>query len=515
MIHFPRSSGILLHPTSLPGPYGIGDLGPVAYAFVDFLQVTGQTIWQVLPLGPTGYADSPYQATSSFAGNPMLISLDHLKEAGWLSDEDLPPSNDFNDYVVNYGPVIEYHLEALNTAFANFSSSATAAQKAAFKQFCQQEAAWLEDYALFAALKDSHERTPWWEWPVGQALRDAKEMKAAQQGLDEVIQGHMFRQWVFFDQWNKLRAYANTRGIRIMGDVPIFVGHDSADVWGNQGLFYLDEAGKPTVVAGVPPDFFSEDGQLWGNPLYRWDLMKQDNYAWWQTRLKMAFQLYDMLRIDHFRGFDEYWEIPAGEKTAKGGKWVTGPGSHFFQTMREALGELPIVAEDLGQITPSVHALRDEFGFPGMKILQFAFDESCQPNGFQPHRYPVNCVAYTGTHDNNTTLGWWNEISDRVRNCVRAYMGAIYDAPRDLMRLGMMSTAHTVIIPLQDVLGYGGDTRMNFPGKKEGYWRWRFDREALNDQIRFILGDMTYRYDRRPLSEEEKAARSGGVHGNV
>jgi len=513
---FPRSSGVLLHPTSLPGNYGIGDLGQTAYDFVNFLKMTGQTIWQVLPLGPTSYGDSPYQATSSFAGNPLLISLDTLRAAGWLGDEDLPPSADFNDYVVNYGPVIEYHVEALNQAFGKFMHSADETQKAQFADFCQNNAEWLDDYALFAALKDSHDGKPWWEWPAGQALRDPEELEAARQGLDDTIQGHMFRQWLFFDQWGKLRRYANEQGIRIMGDIPIFVAHDSADTWGNQALFYLDERGNTTLIAGVPPDYFSATGQRWGNPLYRWDVMQKNGYAWWKKRFHKMLEVVDLVRIDHFRGFESYWEVPAQEETAVNGVWKQGPGADFFIALQAEFGtELPIVAEDLGQITQGVIDLRDQFDFPGMKILQFAFDDACVPNAFQPHAYTTaNCVVYTGTHDNNTTLGWWNEISDAARHCVQAYMGTVYDPPRDLMRLAMMSVAHTVIFPLQDILGYGGDTRMNFPGIAAGNWAWRFHAEALSDEVRHLLMEMTYRYDRLPISEEERKTRNvGNLHG--
>lgn len=514
---FPRSSGILLHPTSLPGKYGIGDLGKDAYAFIDFLKITGQTLWQMLPLGPTSFGDSPYQATSSFAGNPLLISLDALKAAGWLTDDDLPPSPDFNDYFVNFGPVIEYHLEALSHAFFNFNQKATPQRKDEFKAFCEEHAAWLNDYALFAALKDSHDGAPWWEWPVGQALRDPEELNAARQGLDETIQTHMFRQWLFFMQWDQLHAYAKENNVRLMGDIPIFVAHDSADCWGNQELFYLDERGHTTVIAGVPPDYFSETGQRWGNPLYRWDVMKKDDYAWWKARLRAVLRMVDLVRIDHFRGFETYWEVPAHEETAVNGRWVAGPGADFFYSLLKDLGDLPIVAEDLGQITKAVHDLRDQFNFPGMKILQFAFDDDCKPNSFQPHSYAnPNCVVYTGTHDNNTTLGWWHEASDRTRQCVQAYMGPVNDPPRDLMRLAMMSVAHTVIIPLQDVLAYGADTRMNFPGIPSGNWAWRFHQDALTESVRFILGDMTYRYDRWPLTDEERAARSAGnLHGAI
>ncbi len=501
----------------MPGKYGIGDLGKDAYAFIDFLKLTGQTIWQVLPLGPTSFGDSPYQATSTFAGNPLLISLDELKSKGWLSEDDLPPSDDFNEYVVNYGPVIEYHIDALNKAYAAFTAKGTAEDKADFDAFKARNAVWLDDFALFAALKDSHDGKPWWEWPLGQAQRDPEEMKAAKQGLDDAIQSHMFRQWLFFDQWRTLRDYANENGIRVMGDIPIFVAHDSADTWGNQELFYLDDRGNPTVIAGVPPDYFSATGQRWGNPLYRWDRLKENGYQWWKDRFRTIMKLVDLVRIDHFRGFVAYWEIPADEETAINGEWKPGPGSHFFKEMRAEFGDdLPVVAEDLGEITQNVYDLRDAFGFPGMKILQFAFEAGCRSNAFQPHTYDHNAVVYTGTHDNNTTLGWWNEASDEVQNCAQAYMGPISDPPRDLIRLAMMSVAHTVIFPLQDVLGYGGDTRMNFPGIAAGNWAWRYDRTALSEDVRFILGDMTYRYDRRPLTEEEKAERAGGsVHGKI
>ncbi len=512
---FPRASGILLHPTSLPGKYGIGDLGAGAYEFIDFLKITGQTVWQVLPLGPTSYGDSPYQSTSSFAGNPLLISLDELVKLGWLTEEDLPASPDFDDYVVNYGPVIEYHFEALTTAFTNFNEKATAEQRQAFQQFCTENQDWLDDYALFAALKDSHDGKPWWEWPAGQALSAPEEIQAARQALEESIESHMFRQWLFAEQWAKVRAYANERGIRLMGDIPIFVAHDSADTWANRNLFYLDANGNPEVIAGVPPDYFSPTGQRWGNPLYRWDVMKDTGYAWWKRRFGAIMKNFDLVRIDHFRGFHNYWEIPASEETAINGVWKIGPGAHFFEEVLQAYN-IPIVAEDLGMITPEVYALRDKFGFPGMKVLQFAFEDDCKPSIFMPHNFEQNAVVYTGTHDNNTTLGWWNEVSDGVRNCARAYMGPINDPPRDMMRLAMMSVAHTVITPLQDVLGYGGDTRMNHPGVGMGNWAWRYHKTALTDQARFILGDMTYRYERWPLTEEERRKlREGSVHGTA
>jgi len=506
---FPRSSGILLHPTSLPGRYGIGDLGEWAYRFADYLEATGQTIWQVLPLGPTSFGDSPYQALSAFAGNPLLISLDKLVGSGWLTNEDLADVPNFPAYQVDFGPVIQYHDALLSLAYERFDAQNDRDQHAAFAAWASDNTIWLEDFALFAALKDGNGGKPWVEWPAGEALSDPDALIEARKTHQRRINEHRFRQWLFAQHWLDLKAYANAKGIRLVGDIPIFVAGDSSDVWANRDLFYLDEAGLPTVIAGVPPDYFSETGQRWGNPLYRWDVIKNQNYRWWISRFRAALQLVDVARIDHFRGFEAYWEVPASEETAVNGRWVPGPGADLFNAVKDALGELPIIAEDLGVITPGVEELRDGFGLPGMKILQFAFDTPCGENPFLPHHYIPNCVVYTGTHDNNTTVGWWRsgEADEYSRQCMCGYLNrnekSIVEPHWELIRLGMMSVAHTFIIPLQDVLGYGADTRMNTPGRSAGNWSWRFEAKELDNPIRERLLGLTQLYSRAPEEDEE------------
>jgi 4-alpha-glucanotransferase len=507
-MQFPRSSGILLHPTSLPGRYGIGDLGDAAFRFVDFLEATGQTIWQVLPLGPTSYGDSPYQALSAFAGNPLLISLDKLVAAGWLTPEDVANVPAFSPYLIDYGAVINYHNQMLSQAFQRFEANGSVEQRARFSDWQTRNVDWLADFVLFMALKDANGGRPWVEWPEGWALRDPAAMAAARQAHARRIAEQAFRQWLFFAQWLELKAYANGKGIRIVGDIPIFVAHDSSDVWANRDLFYLNDKGNPTVIAGVPPDYFSPTGQRWGNPLYRWDELAKDGYQWWIRRFRAALALVDIIRIDHFRGFEAYWEVPASEETAVNGRWAPGPGADFFEALQAALGELPIIAEDLGVITPGVEVLRDGFGLPGMKVLQFAFTESCEDAPYLPHNYIPNCVVYTGTHDNNTTLGWWQEASGELRQCVKRYIGHISSRPHwDLIRLAMMSVAHTAIFPLQDVFGFGSDTRMNTPGVGSGNWAWRFSPEWLESPGRDRLATLTKLYARWPLppAEAEKA----------
>ena len=480
---FPRSSGVLLHPTSLPGRYGIGDLGEYAYRFVDWLQAAGQTAWQILPLGPTSYGDSPYQTLSAFAGNPNLISLDKLVSMGWLTPADLDDVPDFPVRKVDYGWIIPYHNDRLQVAYERFIQRGDAGQQAAFKTWCQQESAWLEDYALFAALKDENGGRPWVEWPQAEALREADALAAAAKRLAQQVDEKRFRQWVFFTQWYELKAYAAQRSIRFIGDIPIFIAHDSADVWANREPFYLDAQGNPTVVAGVPPDYFSATGQRWGNPLYRWDVMQADGYRWWLARLGATLKLVDIVRIDHFRGFDAYWEIPATEATAVRGQWVQGPGADFFRVIQQEMGALPIIAEDLGVITETVEKLRLDFGLPGMKVLQFAFGDPRNP--FLPHNYAENSVAYSGTHDNNTTLGWWQaETDDNTRHFIHRYVdGDITEANWTLIRLGMMSVAHTFVAPMQDILDYGAEGRMNTPGVESGNWTWRFTADELNDSV--------------------------------
>lgn len=503
MTLFPRSSGILLHPTSLPGRYGIGDLGDYAFRFVDYLVEHGQTIWQVLPLGPTSYGDSPYQCLSAFAGNPNLISLDKLVDEGWLTAQDLTGVPAFPKDHVDYGPVIEYHTRLLDVAAARFKSSGSANQRTAYDKWCQQNSHWLEDWVLFIALKDSQGGRPWVEWPAGEALRDPAALDAARARLADRLDAHRFRQWVFHAQWHALKAYANGRGVRFVGDLPIFVAHDSSDVWAYRDRFYLDAKGNPTVIAGVPPDYFSATGQRWGNPLYRWDVMAGHGYSWWISRMQAILDLVDLVRIDHFRAFEDYWEIPASEPTAVKGKWVKGPNVAFFNVLKEKLGgNLPIIAEDLGEITEEVVILRDTLGLPGMKILQFAW--SGPENPFQLHNHVVNCVVYTGTHDNNTTMGWWSSEADaETRQNIANYIGHEVGDPRwAMVRLGMMSVAHTFVLPMQDLLGYGEEARMNTPGRESGNWGWRFTEDKFNDPAVDHLAYLTRLYRRHPDQQE-------------
>jgi 4-alpha-glucanotransferase len=507
MTVFPRSSGILLHPTSLPGKYGIGDLGEPAYRFVDWLEAAGQSIWQVLPLGPTSYGDSPYQSLSAFAGNSLLISFDELVEAGWLTAADLADVPDFPDQLVDFGHVINYHNDRLSVAYGRFEARATPAERTAFQEWCAQNAYWLEDFALFAALKDARGGQPWVEWPTGEALRHPETLNAAHSKYAHRINEHRFRQWLFDRQWRALKAYANEKGIRLVGDIPIFVAHDSADVWANRDNFYLDETGQPLVIAGVPPDYFSPTGQRWGNPLYDWDKLSEDGYDWWLKRIKATLSLVDVVRIDHFRGFEAYWEVPASEPTAVKGRWVPGPGMDFFSVVQDNLGSLPIIAEDLGLITPGVIALRDGLGLPGMKILQFAFGGSGGENRFLPHYHVPNCVVYTGTHDNNTSVGWWQsgEASPDIKAYLTAYIGhTVQEANWELIRLGMMSVAHTFVMPLQDIMGLGAEGRMNTPGRESGNWGWRFTADWLENRTWERLATMTKMYARWPGTEEDE-----------
>lgn len=498
---FPRSSGVLLHPTSLPGRYGIGDLGASAYHFVDWLESAGQCLWQVLPLGPTSYGDSPYQSLSSFAGNPLLISFDRLIEQGWLTQTDLAPLPDFPTGLVDFGNVITYHNQVLGLAYERFKANTSDEQRAGFEAWCKEQAYWLDDFALFVALKTFYGGKPWVEWPSGEALRQPETLQTARQTHADAINEARFRQWLFYQQWFALKGYANSKGIRLVGDIPIFVAHDSADVWAYREGFFLEANGNPTVIAGVPPDYFSPTGQRWGNPLYHWEQMAGDGYAWWLRRIKAMLALVDMVRIDHFRGFEAYWEVPASEPTAIKGRWVPGPGMDFFTVVQEKLGRLPIIAEDLGLITDGVIALRDGFGLPGMKILQFAFGGAAAENSFLPHNYTPNCVVYSGTHDNNTTLGWWKsgEATEDIQKFLPEYLGhPVSEIHWDLIRLGMMSVAHTFVAPMQDVLGLGAEARMNTPGRESGNWGWRFTAEALGHPGREKLAYLTRLYGRWP-----------------
>ncbi len=473
-MRFPRSSGVLLHPTSLPGPHGSGDFGPGAYHFVDWLVVAGQKLWQILPLGPVGLGNSPYMGLSAFAGNPLLIDLAELERRGLLSSDDLATGKIFPEDHVDFGKVIPFRTKLLRLAAKNFFSRGSANDKAEFETFDDQNKSWLADYALFMALKGKHDGREWCEWDGDVAQRKPAAMTKARTELSEEIRFWKFTQWCFSRQWTALKRYANEKGIQIVGDIPIFTAYQSSDVWAHPELFYLDGQLRPTVVAGVPPDYFSATGQRWGNPLYRWDVMERDGFAWWIERIKNTLSMVDIVRIDHFRGFAAYWEIPAKEKTAVHGRWVDGPKEQLFSTVLLKLGKLPIIAEDLGLMTDDVVALRDRFNFPGMKVLQFAFAGDPK-NSFLPHNYAPNVVVYTGTHDNDTTIGWFKSATDRERAFVKKYIGTDgKEIHWDLIRLASQSVADMAIYPMQDVLGLGTQARMNLPGKSLGCWEWRF-----------------------------------------
>ncbi len=489
-----RASGILLHPTSLPGPYGIGSMGAPARAWLDFLAKARQRYWQVLPLGPTGYGDSPYQCFSAFAGNPLLIDLEDLVAQGWLS-HDVLTSISFPEERVDYGAVIPFKRTCLHLAYEGFRARADSGTRAAFDAFCREESHWLEDFALFMALKE-HFGQAWYEWPEDIRLRRGHALKHYSELLADSVHEHCFIQWTFFRQWDELKRYAHERGISIIGDIPIFVAYDSADVWARPDLFYLDEQARPTVVAGVPPDYFSPTGQLWGNPLYRWDVLAQEGYRWWIERFRAVLRLVDWVRLDHFRGFEAYWEIPAGMPTAEVGRWVKGPGDDLFRAVQEALGSVPVIAEDLGFITPEVEALRERWGFPGMKVLQFAF--SGPDNPYLPHNYDgSNWVVYTGTHDNDTTVGWFRSLDAKTQGFVLAYLARDgQDIAWDMLRLAWQSVAVLAIAPMQDVLRLGSEARMNTPGRAGGNWAWRVRADALTDELAAALAEMTYTYGR-------------------
>jgi len=486
-----RKSGILCHPTSMPGRYGIGEMGDALLRFIDFLRRAGQTIWQILPLGPTGYGDSPYQPFSAFAGNPLLIGLDWLREDGLLKGLDLVRRDPFPEDRVLYGPVIEFKHQVLRRSYERFRATSGALQAEA-EEFYQQNSAWLNDYALFMAMKRHLNWAVWTSWPAGIALRDEEAMAHWQGALAQEIDYERYLQFQFDRQWRRVRAYAREAGISIMGDIPIFMGHDSADVWSNQALFQLDAHGQPVVVAGVPPDYFSPTGQLWGNPHYRWDAMRQDGYAWWVARLASVLGRVDLVRLDHFRGFSGYWEVPAGEPTAMHGRWVRGPGADLFHTVRRALGSLPIIAEDLGLITTDVVALRQQFGLPGMRVLQFAFDgDASSPH--LPHNCTVDSVIYTGTHDNDTAVGWYSGRTEEGKHRVRLYTGTDgHNINWDLIRLAMTSVGEMAVFPLQDVLGLGSEARLNTPGRPDGNWTWRYREEMLQPQLADALRELTH-----------------------
>ena len=510
----PRICGILLHPTSLPGPCGIGDLGRDAFRFVDCLRETGQSVWQVLPLGPTGYGNSPYMCFSAFGGNPLLISLDLLAEQDLLKPDEIGLPPPFPELRVDYGAVYAYKSPLLMRAFQRFVENSGDAFPPEFYVFCQQHAFWLDDYALFMALKDAHHGQTWTHWEAGAARCDPDALIRWHNELATPILYGKFLQYTFFRQWEALKHYCHMQDIKLIGDMPIYVAYDSAEVWANRHLFHLDEHGNATVVAGVPPDYFSASGQRWGNPLYRWDIMAEDDYRWWVDRFRVNFSLVDMVRLDHFRGFEAYWEVPAAQTTATNGAWIKGPGAAFFHKVQEVLAQhgiaFNVIAEDLGVITSEVDDLRDSLGFPGMRILQMAFGQDPKAREYRPHNHIHHCVVYTATHDHNTALGWFTvepgtqttqttEEVEQERACVLAYLGTTGEAIHwDMVRLALGSVAWMAIIPLQDVLGLGTEARMNLPGTTSGNWEWRFHWDMLNRSIRKHLAHFTRVFERDP-----------------
>jgi len=500
---FPRASGILLHPTSLPGRFGIGDLGDEAYKFVDMLAASGQTYWQILPLSPTGYGNSPYSSVSAFAGNPLLISPDLLVADGLVASERLAQPPQFETERVDHESVGTWKAAMLDEAFESFRSAAPFILKGEFEVFRHENAWWLDDYCVFRTLRDAHGHQPWYRWAEPIRLRNRDAIAAAVSQLGREIEAERFRQFLFFRQWQNLKHYANKNGISIIGDIPIFVALDSADVWCNQSNFKLDADGAPKVVAGVPPDYFSKTGQRWGNPIYDWQTMQRDDFGWWTARTAFAFQTADVVRLDHFIGFIQNWEIPAADKTAENGSWVKVPGAELFATLRRRLGDLPLIAEDLGSVTPEVETLRDDFGFPGMRILQYGFGGDAN-NRDLPHNYSQNSVVYTGTHDNDTLVGWYRSAPRDVKAHCRKYLHISgREINWEMIRAAFASVAETAIIPAQDILGLGSNARMNTPATSSGNWQWRLKDGDIDDRVTEKLRDLTKTYGRANTSAKE------------
>ncbi|MDR0306353.1 MAG: 4-alpha-glucanotransferase [Chitinispirillales bacterium] len=489
-----RASGIFLHPTSLPSPYGIGDLGESALAWIDLLSSNQQQFWQFCPLGPTGYGDSPYQTLCSFAGNTLLISPDELIKEGLLSKSDLKSYPKLSNEKVEFGPVITEKEKLLRKAFGKFTDTEN------FIDFCNKEDWWLADYALFRMIKELHNGRPWWEWKTHYKLRDAAALESAVSERKEELRYQKFIQFLFFSQWSKVRAYAAEKNILTIGDIPFYTAYDSSDTWAQPAQFLFDAEAKPISVAGVPPDYFSETGQLWGNPLYRWDTMRADDYAWWKSRIQQTLKLVDYIRIDHFRAFDSYWAIPASSPTAVDGEWKKGPGIHFFDTIKSALGELPFIAEDLGDITPGVTQLREQINAPGMKILQFAFDAN-PTNPYLPYNITKDSVTYTGTHDNDTSLGWFSQLAEPYKKLICDYLRCTEKNFMDaFLRCGLGSSSWLCIIPMQDVLELGEGHRMNTPGQMWGNWQWRMAKAMPVKKKMERFAQMTMIYGRAPGS---------------
>ncbi len=498
-MRLPRASGVLLHPTSLPGPHGSGDLGPAAHHFVDWLHSAGQTLWQMLPLGGIGPGNSPYMSSSAFAGNLLLIDLAELQQRGWLAADVLahPPPNDPSR--IDFATMVHWRMQRLAEAAAAFAETALVQDQPDYTAFCAAQADWLDTYALFMALCEAHDWADWCDWPTGLASRNTAALALAEQQHAQRIAFYKFCQWCFYRQWAALRSHAHGKGIQIVGDAPIFIAYQSAEVWARPDLFELDLDGRPSVVAGVPPDYFSATGQRWGNPLYRWPAHAAEGYAWWVQRLRRIFELVDIVRIDHFRGFADYWEIPASAPTAVQGRWLPGPGLALFAAIHEALGPLPVIAEDLGVLSPAVKSLLAATDFPGMAILQFAFGGAAD-NAFLPHNHRHHSVVYTGTHDNDTSVGWWaHSASDAERHHARAYLGSDgHDIAWAMMRAACASVANTVVHPMQDILVLPGPCRMNLPGSGSGWWVWRFEWSQVHPWHSHRLAEMTKLFGRTP-----------------
>ncbi|WP_370583836.1 4-alpha-glucanotransferase [Oxynema sp. CENA135] len=499
LMPFPRSSGILLHPTSFPSRFGIGDLGDEAHRFIDFLVESGQQFWQILPIGPTGYGNSPYMSYSAMAGNPLLVSPDRLVEAGWLEEADFANLPEFPTDRVDYDRAIAVKMPLLQKAFERYRDNATDEQREVFNHFCDEKAYWLDDYSLFMSIKEAHAGVSWHNWDLGISRRDPGAMHIWHEQVGESVYFHKFLQFEFFRQWSEIKDYANERGIAIVGDLPIYVAHDSADVWANPDIFCLDpESGEAALMAGVPPDYFSDTGQLWGNPVYNWDRLKETDFEWWVKRFHAMLDYVDVIRIDHFRGLESYWVVEEGETTAINGRWVEAPGEHFLQRVADKLGQLPLIAEDLGIITPEVEHLRDHFALPGMKILHFAFGSGAG-NPYLPFNfYNRNCIVYTGTHDNDTTVGWFEKLADHERQGLLAYLGEVssWGIHWDLIRVAWSSVANQAIVPLQDLFGLGSEARMNFPSKPEGNWEWRYQSGDLKSEYARRLKMLTETFGR-------------------
>lgn len=506
---FPRTSGILLHPTSLPGRYGIGDLGAQAYRFVDFLIETQQTLWQILPLGPTGHGNSPYMCYSAMAGNPLLINLENLQSQGLLTAEELALTAPFSAVAVDYEAVSVFKLDALRKAAARFKKTADSTIEAEYKQFTQESSDWLEDYALFMAIKSINDNKPWSQWDTALARREPDAINRVRLELSDEILFHEFMQFQFWRQWLELKNYANDNGIQVVGDMPIYVAHDSADVWARPENFSLDEETlQPALMAGVPPDFFSETGQLWGNPTYNWEVIEANGFDWWLQRLRALLKQVDLIRIDHFRGFEAFWAVEEGQETAINGEWIEAPGVAFFEKVKAELGELPFLAEDLGLIDEKVEELRDRFDFPGMKILLFAFGGG-PDNPYLPFNVSSNFAIYTGTHDNNTTVGWFDQATEPEKDTLATYVGPF--SPENvhwaMIRLALGSVANQAVVPLQDLMGLGSEARMNTPGVGEGNWEWRYSEAMITSQMKSGLTQLTEVYGRaRDRPNEETAS---------